>query len=547
MRVSNQSEVEASSVVAREKCVLRYALDRHATERRDDVFAVFQDGTAWTFASLRRLVRGLADGLQRAGARRGDRIIVMMPNGPTGLLALFAANYLGAVFVPINPALKGSLLRHILSDAGAKIAVVDSSCLEHVVQHAPVSLTSVFSDNVLDFTLCNDDLRIQPLSELRGDPDGLLEDDQLVEPWHTQSIIYTSGTTGRSKGVLSSYMHSYSAVGPEAWHCVTTRDRHLLHMPIFHIGGAFVATTYLAVGASIAVVPSFKTSTFWQTVRDMNVTVVFLLGAMATFLLKAPRRPDDRKHSLRLAFIVPLGNSGDEFFSRFGVDVYTLFNMTEISTPLVSDANPAKPNTCGRPRAGVDVRIVDEHDCQVPTGSVGQLIVRTGRPWAMNHGYNNNATATAEAWRNGWFHTGDAFCRDLDGDFFFVDRLKDTIRRRGENISSFEVEIELLNHEGVREAAAVPVPSEYTEDEVLVVVSPVAGHSLDPAEIVAFMRERVAAHMVPRFVRILGELPRTPTEKIQKHVLRVQGVTPDTWDREAAGYVSDQSKDGGKL
>src|SRR5690625_2583073 len=194
-------------------------------------------------------------------------------------------------------------------------------------------------------------------------------------------------------------------------------------MPIFHIGGAFMASMTLCVGASIAVVESFKTDRFWATVRELEVTVAFLLGAMATFLLKQPPSPDDRSHMLRSVFLVPLGASGPEFHERFGVDVYTLFNMTEISTPLFSGLNPSKPNVCGRPRPGVEVRLVDENDCPVPVGKVGELVVRTAAPWAMNHGYHNNPEATAAAWRNGWFHTGDAFMVDEDGDYYFVDRL----------------------------------------------------------------------------------------------------------------------------
>ncbi len=257
------------------------------------------------------------------------------------------------------------------------------------------------------------------MSSLFGDVnDALLSLGAPIEPWHTQSIIYTSGTTGRSKGVLSSYMHSYSAMSPDTWTCTRPGDRHLLHMPIFHIGGAFVATTCLCSGSSVAVVRSFKTDTFWQSVRDMKVTVVFLLGAMATFLLKAPPRDNDRDHPLRMVFIVPLGQSGPEFQARFGVDVFTLFNMTEISTPLLSSVNPSKASTCGRPRPGVEVRLVDENDCEVPDGMAGQLIIRTQEPWAMNHGYNNNPQATVDAWRNGWFHTGDVFIRDRDGDSF---------------------------------------------------------------------------------------------------------------------------------
>lgn len=205
------------------------------------------------------------------------------------------------------------------------------------------------------------------------------------------------------------------------------------------------------------------------------------------------------------------------------------------STPLVSGANPAKPNSCGRIRRGVEVRLVDANDCSVATGEIGQMIIRSAAQWSMNHGYHNNSKATADAWRNGWFHTGDVFVRDADGDFRFVDRLKDTIRRRGENISSYEVEVELLSHRNVREAAAIAVPSELSEDEILAVVATVDGQPLDPAEIIAHLVPRMAHHMVPRYIRIVDGLPKTPTAKVEKHVLRAQGLTADTWDRERAG------------
>jgi crotonobetaine/carnitine-CoA ligase len=309
----------------------------------------------------------------------------------------------------------------------------------------------------------------------------------------------------------------------------------MLHMPIFHIGGAFIATVSLCMGSSIGVVSQFRTEAFWDQVRELEITSAFLLGAMATFLLKQPPGPGDRTHKLRMVFIVPLGRSAKPFRERFGVNVFTIFNMTEICTPLISRANPAKDNVCGRPRAGVEVRLVDAHDCIVQDGEVGQLILRTEAPWALNHGYNANPQATAEAWRNGWFHTGDAFFRDADGDYHFVDRLKDAIRRRGENISSYEIEVELLAHPAVREAAAIPVPSEHSEDEVMVVLAPAAGATIEPEAIIRHLQPRVAHHMIPRYVRVIDELPKTPTAKVEKHVLRAEGITADTWDRERAG------------
>jgi crotonobetaine/carnitine-CoA ligase len=256
---------------------------------------------------------------------------------------------------------------------------------------------------------------------------------------------------------------------------------------------------------------------------------------MAGFLEKLPARPDDADSPLRLAFMVPLAGDIAAFSKRFGCTIYTIFNMTEVSTPILSEPNPLVRGTCGKMREGVEVRLVDENDCEVPLGTVGEMIIRTDRPWAMNSGYFRNPEATARAWRNGWFHTGDAFRKDEAGFYFFVDRMKDAIRRRGENISSFEVEAEVMSHPAVREVAALGVPNEVSEEDVLVVIAPVEGATLDPAELLEFLRPRMAHFMMPRYVRLLPELPKTPTSKVLKHELRQQGVTADTWDRERAG------------
>jgi carnitine-CoA ligase len=517
-----------------EICVLRYALERHASEKPDDIFAAFEGGERWTFAQTLAQVASLAGNLHALGVRQRDHVVLVLPTCPLALRVMFAINYLGAVYVPVNPALKGSSLEHVLHNAGATLAVVHDSVLDRVLDAAPTTLkTMIRSSDAPDVSRRG--VTVHGVSTLTKPAAPPPPPPKPIQPFDTQSIIYTSGTTGRSKGVLSSYMHAFSCVGPDAWNCLTPNDRQMVHMPIFHIGGAFIATVSLCVGSSIGVVSHFRTEAFWDQVRELEITSAFLLGAMATFLLKQPPGPRDRDHPLRMVFIVPLGQSGRPFRERFGVDFFTLFNMTEICTPLISRANPAKDNVCGRPRAGVEVRLVDEHDCLVEDGKVGQLILRTEAPWALNHGYNANPQATSDAWRNGWFHTGDAFFRDADGDYHFVDRLKDAIRRRGENISSYEIEVELLGHPAIREAAAIPVPSEFSEDEVLVVLAPAAGASIEPEEIIRHLLPRVAHHMIPRYVRVISELPRTPTAKVEKHVLRAEGVTADTWDRERAG------------
>jgi crotonobetaine/carnitine-CoA ligase len=372
-------------------------------------------------------------------------------------------------------------------------------------------------------------------------PDGVDRAD--VAPWETQTVIYTSGTTGPSKGVMSSSLQGATSFDYGWAGSITTDTRLLINLPLFHVSGSGVIRIALAKGASFALVPKFSTDTFWDVVRETRSTTVVLLGVMATFVMNQPPGPNDRNHTLRSALMVPLAEDAIAFKERFGADVYTVFNMTEVSSPLMGTVNPTPIGTCGTPRPGVEVRLVDANDCEVARGGIGELIVRTDAPWAMNSGYLNDPEATAKAWRNGWFHTGDAFRQDPNGSFFFVDRMKDSIRRRGENISSFEVETEVCAHPAIREAAAVAVRSDVGEDDVMVVVALNAGHDYAPADLIRFLADRMAHFMVPRYIRVLDDLPKTPTQKVEKHLLRADGVTPDTFDREAHGLTMK----GGKL
>jgi crotonobetaine/carnitine-CoA ligase len=522
-------------VPPREVCVVRYLIDRWAAERPDQIYAIFDGGRTWTFRELRERVVALAAGLARAGVGQGDHVLAWQPNTPEMLLTYYAINYLGAVYVPINTAYRGGVLDHVIDNSDARLAVVHVDLLPRLktARLARLETLVVVGEGAWDGPGLTT-VSYADLAATAGEPPPPA---RPVEPWDTQSIIYTSGTTGPSKGVLSSYLHMYTNPGPESWYFVTGEDRFLVNMPMFHIGGMGLSFAMLARGGSIVLPERFSTDRFWPMVRETGTTAVFLLGVMATFLLKAPPSDDDRRHAVKKCFIVPLSDGADEFHRRFGCDVYTIFNMTEISSPIVSEPNPAVRGTCGKVRAGVDVRLVDENDCEVPVGAVGEMIVRTDRPWAMNHGYYKAPEASARAWRNGWFHTGDAFRRDEAGNFFFVDRMKDAIRRRGENISSFEVEAEILRFPDVREAAAIAVPSPLGEDEILAVVAPAPGRSVDPKALVEFLRDRLAYFMIPRYVRVLPELPKTPSSKVLKTDLRAQGLTPDTWDRESAGIV----------
>ncbi|ASR36806.1 ATP-dependent acyl-CoA ligase [Prauserella marina] len=502
------------------ECVLGPLLRRRATEQPDRTYAVFGDGSTWTYAQTLRAANAVAWRLSELGVRHGDRVLSWLPNGPDALRVWFGINLLGAIYVPLNPAYRGRLLEHAISLSGAKVMVAAPGLLDRLDDIEGGELEHV----------------VRLLPETWPDEGGpLVEPDRPVEPWDPYAIILTSGTTGPSKGVVCSYVQLATSGGAAFEGSFGRDDRYMVNLPLFHAGGTVGTYAALLMEASIALVDRFDTSRFWETIRETGTTHVTLLGVMATFLAKQPHSPQDRDNPLRHVFMVPLIDDVQGFATRFGVEVVAMFNMTETSIPIISEVDPPTRGTCGRVREGVEARVVDEHDRQVPDGTPGELVLRTDRPWAMNSGYWGMPSATARAWRNGWFHTGDAFRRDADGEFFFVDRVKDTIRRRGENISSFDVEIEVLAHPRVGEAAVVAVPSPHGEDDVLAVVAPVAGQSVDPGELISFLIERLAYFMVPRYVRVLPELPKTPTAKIEKHRLRAEGVAADTWDREAAG------------
>jgi crotonobetaine/carnitine-CoA ligase len=517
----------------RDHCVIRDLIDRHATERPERTFVVFADGERWSYRATRDEVRRCAAGLQSLGVRQGDHVLSWLPNGRICLRVMLALSYLGAVYVPINTGYRGGLLEHVIDNAGASLMIADAQLVER--------LDGVALAGLRDLVVLGDAsggpaaLRLIGASALDGDGERLAAPAAPIQPWDTLSVIYTSGTTGPSKGVLITALQMYATFIPN--NILDDDDRTLVNLPMFHVGGAGPIWSALMRGGSFALLESFRTSEFWQTVREFGINHTILLGAMTPFLLKEPAGPGDRDHPLRKVSMIPLSDQSQAFSERFGIEVYTSFNMTETSSPLFVGPNPTIRGTCGQPRDGVEVRVVDDNDCEVAHGVVGELIVRTDMPYALNSGYHRNPEATARAWRNGWFHTGDAFRRDEAGNFFFVDRLKDAIRRRGENISSFEVEKEIAAHPDVRDAAVVGVPSEFGEDEVLAVLSAAPDRTIDLPELVRFLVPRLAHFMVPRYFRIVADLPRTPTEKVQKHLLRADGITADTWDREAAGIV----------
>ncbi|MCC6000071.1 MAG: AMP-binding protein [Pararhodobacter sp.] len=519
-------------VPSADACVLRNLVDHWAGQRPQAVFALFEDGSTWRYDAMRTAVRATAAGLQALGVRQGDHVLSWLPNGPDALRVWFAINYIGAVCVPVNLAYRGAILAHVVENSDARVAVVHGDLAERLADIDTAALETVVTLKGAPPAGLGA-LRLLDDAALAGDPDAVTEPERPIQPWDLQCIMYTSGTTGPSKGARSSYVHLYS-ISHDAYFFLRDGDRYLVNLPLFHVGGTVATYAMLLRGESIAVVDSFKASDFWDVVRDTGSTVATLLASMIPLVSKAAG-PEGVESPLRVALMVPLVEDTRAFGQRFGCEIYTLFNMTEVSAPIISGLYPAPLGTCGKAREGMEVRIVDENDCEVAPGTVGELVVRADRPWALSDGYHRNDAATARAWRNGWFHTGDAFRQDTEGNFFFVDRMKDAIRRRGENISSFEVEAAVSAHPAVKEAAVVAARAEHGDEEVMAVVIPREGQTIEPMAFFEFLVPRLPHFMVPRYLRVLPDLPRTPTQKVQKNVLRDEGVTADTIDREALG------------
>ena len=518
------------------ECVVRELLRRRASDHTDSEFMLFENGERWTYGQALERVERYAAGLEALGVQQGDFVLSWQGNSPMSVTTFLALNYLGAVYVPINTSYRGGLLEHAIRKSGASLMLADGRLIDRLASIDPVELRSIVVLGAERASLAGIELIDE--SKLTSAADAPSSRD--IAPWDTQMVLYTSGTTGPSKGVLSTYIHSYTAA--TGFRNVGPGDRNLLQLPMFHVGGPYAVLWALIYGGSSVCIETFSVSRFWETVRRYEITTVGLLGAMVQFLMTQAESPEDRNHSLRSVIIAPFDENAIAFGARFDVPTYTEFNMTELSVPLWAGPNPTVPGTCGKPVEGIELRLVDDNDIEVPADEPGELIVRPTQPWTMSHGYLNDAEATARAWRNGWFHTGDLFRRDSDDNYFFIDRIKDVIRRRGENISSFEVESAILQHGDVREAAAVPVPGAGSEDDLLAVIALRPDSELAPEALIEFLRDALPYFMIPRYIRILDELPRTPTQKVEKHVLRETGITPETWDREEAGVSVERDR-----
>lgn len=516
--------------IARDGAVVPEILRRWARETPDALCVRFDGDSQWSYAQAWDTARTVAGGLRRLGVGKGDIVLVWLPNGPALMRAWFGINALGAVYTPMNVALRGGMLEHVIRNSGAATLIVHHELVPRLESLDLSGLRQIVVCGGKDVALSKN-VALLPEAELtQGAPADELPE---LEPQDIAAVLYTSGTTGLSKGVLVPYLQ-LAVAGQAAHGYLRATDRIYIFTPLFHTVGMSGVYATLNKGACFHLAESFHARTFWQDVKDAGCNrILGLISSMTSYLAKTS--PEGEACPFDFAMMSPITADTAAFAKTRGFDYFAAYSMTEVSVPIISSVNSTVFGSCGRPRSGIECRVVDAADNEVARGEIGELALRSDLPWTMNAGYLNDDAATAHAWRNGWFHTGDAFRQDADGNFYFVDRLKDAIRRRGENISSIEVELEIAAFPGVMEVAVVGVPSGHGDDEVLAVIAGAANAEIDPADLISFLTERLPHFAVPRFVRTLASLPKTPTGKIKKHELREEGLAAETWDREAHG------------
>lgn len=520
--------------------------------------------------------------LAAQGVARGDRVALMMGNRIEFMGVVLGCAWLGAVVVPINTASRGLQLQHILSNSAARLAIADAAAgivleglaqtmsqsvcpgfqaevgrgnLDTALKASPYGGTEASAQKPESFTALRILLveatpsaglpvaRAQPAS-MPGRVQALPALPQTgveaagVAAGDTLAILYTSGTSGLSKGVCCPHAQFYW------WGVLTARNLEIVPedvlytcLPLFHTNALNACFQALVTGAAIVCDERFSVSRYFERLAATGATVTYLLGAMVPMLLSRPASTDERAHRTRIALApgVP-GRFHQVFRERTGVALLEGYGSTETNFAIGGTLAQQCADTMGRVMPEFEACVVDDADQPLPDGEPGELLLRPRLPFLVATGYFGMADKTVEAWRNLWFHTGDRVVRDTSGYFRFLDRMKDAIRRRGENISSFEVEQVLQLHPAVEAAAVYAVQSELAEDEVMVALVLKPGRKASPAALLDHCQPRMPYFAVPRYVRLMAALPTTENGKIRKSVLREEGVTSDTWDRELVGY-----------
>ena len=530
-----------------EERTIGHILRDKAKKSPDNIFLKHQ-GQLFTYAQCDLLTNQYAHGLLAQGVKFGSHIAVLLPNCPEFFWTIWGLGKIGAVAVPINTASKGQMLEYFLNHSDATMLIVDDEFLNNVsaISDKLPKIEKIFyrgHKSLVDTGLLASGRTVQKLAVLEVAQTEALPLDR-VRYDDTHLMMYTSGTTGPSKGVLSPHSQGH-AVGRSLMRSFGYRSTDVLYtcLPLFH-GNAIWYTCYAALwaDAAIALSPRFSASRFWDEISSSGATQFNTLGAMTNIIWKIAPGPQDRNHQLRQCMTVPVPKEiYQEMQDRYGVVLTSVYAMTEnfAMTRFSPHDPPEKAGSAGKPGQDSLLRIVDdEHNILGPL-QVGEIWMKPLEPGSMMKGYYKMPEETLAEFEDGWFKTGDRGYLDHDNYLFFVDRKKEAIRRRGENISAYEVELIISRHPAVLEVAAIPLPSELSEDEVMVFVVLKPDETISHAELLNFAIEHMNYFMVPRFIHFIDELPKTASAKVEKYKLVKEAIAirSELWDREKEGFV----------
>lgn len=511
-------------------------ISRMAKDAPDRIFAHSESGDQFNWATLNERMQLWADRFSGLGLVRGDTVTTILDSGFDALAIWLGLVGVGATDAAINCEFRGRMMDYAIKTCRPALIVVADrylARLEEIRDDLPETTTILAVGDDAEKAVAGSSLaNVITITAIPNSGSVNL----AMPKWHDIACVtFTSGTTGPSKAVRIPWgqLHAINtATFP--FHDLDASDIFYCFTSHAHFGSMSLPYLAAMTGGQVYIRPRFSLTSFWKDIARVGITTASLVGSMADMLANSPDSPTET--TLRNMFMAPLGPTYREFARRFDLRICTVYNSTENGVPICSGWNPESDRTVGRVRVGYpgfEVRIVDKNDFEVPDGVPGECIVRSAVPWTMNAGYLNNPEATAAAWRNGWFHTGDALIRNPEGDYTFVDRLKDVIRRRGENISSFDVETDVRLNSCIAECAAVAVPAETSEDEILLFYTVRPDTELTPDQLAADLATRMTRFMVPRYIERIEEFPKTQaTERIIKNDLRARGLGPGTWDAE---------------
>ena len=525
--------------------VLPNVLIEQSEKNGNKDFLQFSYNNPLTYSEVNTLANRIANSLNKLGVNKGEKVSVYMPNSLELCLSWFGILKNGSVMVPINTAYVMDFLQYIIESSDSKIIIIAEEYmdrLKNIEDRIPLIENVIVwpreEKSSLDLMNYKGKAKIYSWKEFVESGDKNEPEVEITHLDHAR-LMYTSGTTGRSKGVVRPCAADYSsAMNYSLVMDITPDDVVFTCLPLFH-SNAMVMGVYPAMiqGAKVVVEEKYSASNFWKWMKDFKITKFNLVGVMSYFMWNAPVVPEENEHNVKLVLGSPAPHDIiEEFMERFGIKFMEGYGLTEVGQcTFMRPGEPFRIGSCGKESPGYEIKIVNpDTDEELPPDTPGELVLRPRIPNICLHYYHKMPEKTVSDFRNFWFHTGDLCRKDDDGYIFFMDRVKDYIRRRGENISSFEVENMVSSHPGINEAAAIAVKVDeegrYSEDEVMIVVVKEKDENLDPKEIIEFLKPIMPKFMIPRFIKFRDSLPKTPTNRVQKAKLREEGVTDDTWD-----------------